>query len=207
MKHRTHILIAAIFSLISLQWASAQTATDALTALQRLQNRCETGIAYVDYSEALAEASFPFRQFQDAEEAAQNPEFNAHLRRAIEHYQFAGEIWTARFRAPRDDRMLSGGFIWHKGPLGKQIKERYPEAETVNRFYPLDIILPQIWNHAEAELTQAEAVLAQSRTTNPATPQAENNGLPLESELQRLRRENEELKNKLTEQEAASQSA
>jgi len=200
MKITVTLLFAAAFSLFGVSPVRAQSASDALVALQKLQTRCETGISYRDYSSALADAKFPVRQFIESENAASHPELVAVFSKAVEHYEFAGALWNAKFSAPRDDRMLSGGFIYHKGPLGTNIKSAYPDAFMMKNYFPVDAMLPFLWSKASGELAEAKKLLDDVEPNEAETLRAENERLRAEVELEELRRENEALKKQVGEQ-------
>lgn len=138
--------------------AFSQSADDAILGLRKLDARVDTGISYRDYSGALAEAKLPVRLFVEGPEAATNPQFTTALQKAIEHYDFANRIWDAKFSALNHEKMLAGGFISAKGTLGEAIKERYPAAELLDGYYPLQTTLPAVWAEAESEANSAAAI-------------------------------------------------
>lgn len=188
--------VAALFAFANIN-ANAQTADEAITALKMLETRCETGISYQDYSGALAEAKLPVRLFIERGGIAGQPQIAERMGIAVEHYEIAGRFWSAKFTAARDDRFLSSGLIWHKSDLGKIIKDEYPEAQMVNKFYPLDFLLPLIWEKAADEVKKADEAITALEPTEAERLRTENEQMRAEVELERLRRENEELKRKI----------
>lgn len=194
---KTTLLVIAFFLGFSSATASSPSGSEALIALKKLETRCETGISYRDYSSALAEAKFPVRMFVESENATNHPDVAAIFDKAVRHYEFAGKLWNAKFTAASDDRLLSGGFIHQKGALGLLIKETYPEAPMMNKFYPLDLMLPFVWGKASNELIEATKLLATAGGDDADKLKAENEKMRVELELEQLRRENEDLKMKM----------
>ena len=78
----------------------AQSAKDAVRALQKLQARVEAGISYRDYAPALGDALFEVKLFLRNPEAKTKPELAAAISKAMGYYQTAGEIWTSSIKAP-----------------------------------------------------------------------------------------------------------
>jgi len=197
MKLGTAFVAFALVIVLSSTSASAQSANDALVALKMLETRCETGISYRDYSAALAEAKFPVRLFIESGQAEGQPQVIDALNRAIEHYEFAGRLWNARFTAGNSDRYLSGGFIRPKTALGILLKEKYPEVPIMEKLYPIDLALPHIWAHASSQLRTASEILASAEPSDADKIRAENEKMRADLELEELRLENEELKKRL----------
>jgi hypothetical protein len=80
----------------------AQSAKDAVRALQKLQARVESGISYRDYGLALGDARFDVNLFLQSPQA-KNEKLKASIRRAMEHYQMARTVWQVKF-----DKMYLG---------------------------------------------------------------------------------------------------
>jgi hypothetical protein len=78
----------------------AQSAKDAVRALQKLQARVESGISYRDYAPALGDALFEVKLFLRSPEAKTKPELAAAVSKAMEYYQTAGEMWMSSIKAP-----------------------------------------------------------------------------------------------------------
>ena len=96
-------MMVVILSVVILFYGNvclAQSAKDAVRALQRLQARVEAGISYRDYAPALGDALFEVKLFLRSPEAKTKPALAAAISKAMEYYQTAGEMWTSSLKAP-----------------------------------------------------------------------------------------------------------
>jgi hypothetical protein len=101
----------------------AQSATEAITALKKLQMKCETGLLYNDYLPALTEAKTPVMAYIESPASKNTPEFSEALGSALEHYELAGSIFEYMFHAGAGQHFVSSQdpTLFHK------IQRAYPE--------------------------------------------------------------------------------
>jgi hypothetical protein len=71
----------------------AQSAKEAVRALQKLQARIEIGISYRDYSPALGDAKFEVNLYMQGREAKTKLELATSLSKVIDLYQAALDVW------------------------------------------------------------------------------------------------------------------
>ena len=114
------IMIGLTFTAIT---AFAQSAKEAVFGLKKLQARCQSGISYNDYSNALADAKFPVNLFMESKEAKKNPELTDSINRVMKHYEYAGGLWNIKI----SDRFAA--LIRCDSGLAVEIKKLYTQAE------------------------------------------------------------------------------
>jgi hypothetical protein len=193
MKKHAVILMTFVMAIMFSFPVYAQVTKDALMGLKKLQARCQAGIAYRDYSNAVADALFPVKIYLTSADAKKYPELALSVKNTMQHYEYAGYVWDRKMQAPRDD-MLSKGFIWDKGELGKEVKSLYPAAEATGgfvKYYPIDLLLPVIWKEASKELEIASDQYAKVETNISNAPIASNDM------VEKLKLENNNLKDEL----------
>lgn len=165
----------------------AQSGKEALFGLKKLQARCESGISYRDYSNAVADAKFPVNLFMESAEAKKFPELADSMKEVLKHYEYAGYLWNRKMSvrpesaADLEGNMLRGGFIVVNSSLGKELHNLYPETKVISDTYPLDLALPNIWGKATQELGRATELYAKTERDEP-------------SEIDKLKKENKSLK-------------
>ncbi|HRY37298.1 MAG TPA: hypothetical protein P5347_01135 [Smithellaceae bacterium] len=183
--------------------AFAQTAKEAIFGLKKLQARCQIGISYKDYSSAVADAKFPVNLFIESADAEKFPDLKAAINKAMEHYETANLFWNRRMNVRQGEVMLESGLIWTKSPMGQYISNNYPEAVAIEpttgvnwllgnpKYYPLDSVLPIMWNKASKELENATAIYStiEGETSNDIDK--------IKQENEKLKTENENLKKQL----------
>jgi hypothetical protein len=74
----------------------------ALNSLKKLDVKVKTGISYVNYSPALAEAKFDVKLFSETDAAKNHPEIMGNFLEAIKHYDRAHELWAHNFEGNGD---------------------------------------------------------------------------------------------------------
>jgi len=193
MKKCAVILMTFVMVIMFSFPVHAQVAKDAVMGLKKLQARCQAGISYRDYSNAVAEALFPVNLYIASEDAAKYPELTLSMNNAMQHYEYAAYVWNKKMQAPRDD-MLSKGFIWDKGELGREVNRLYPAATATGgfvKYYPIDLLLPVIWKEASKELEIASGQYAKVETNISNAPIASNDM------VEKLKLENNNLKDEL----------
>jgi hypothetical protein len=150
---RTIILFFILFMGIP-ALTHAQSAKDALMALKKLEARCQGGISYNDYVNALGEAKFHLYLYYKSPDAEKYPDLSDSFEKAILHYEFAGMVWRQKMSKKY------GEFIDMDSELGKSITRSYPNAKKVMNAgsgiysgeYAIDLLLPLIWAEASKEL-------------------------------------------------------
>jgi hypothetical protein len=183
--------------------AFAQSAKEAVFGLKKLQARCQSGISYHDYSNALADAKLPVSLFMESADAKKYSELTDSLNKVMKHYEYAGNVWNAKFKAPSDD-MLHSGWIWDKKAMGREIKELYPNVTPPSgwlvKYYSVDLVLSTIWETASKELentTKLYAIIEGDTSNDIDKLKKENEKLKIEAESEKLKAENENLKKEL----------
>jgi len=75
MKKFMITLLVTLFLVLSFFTnVNADSAKDGIIALKKLQAKCQTGISYRDYSNALGEAKFPVNMYTESEESKKYPD-------------------------------------------------------------------------------------------------------------------------------------
>ena len=102
LRMPTLLFCAALLSVgcTSRSLKSDPKAEAAVTALQRLDARLETGITRSEYSTSVGEANFQVKQFLESDKANSVPKFTESLVEAMKWYKAAGDIWSAEVQAP-----------------------------------------------------------------------------------------------------------
>jgi hypothetical protein len=189
MKRLFVLIIAMVIVVISVP-VFAQSAKDAILALKKLEARIEAGVNYRDYAQALGEAKFPIKLFQESAEAKENQEVNSHITASIGYFEIAKLVWDYKFG-------LGGArdFIPADNSLGKSILERF-SGITVDRFgIFVDEAVGKYWAEASKEIKLASSTLA-TEETKQSTQKKELEKLKQENDA--LKAENERLKNELS---------
>jgi hypothetical protein len=160
--------------------AFAQTAKEAIFGLKKLQARCQAGISYSDYSNAVADAKFPVNLFIESPEAQKYPELTASINIAMQHYEYAGTLWNIKL----SDRFAA--LVRCDSEVAKSISQRYPQAKRDAALregycYFIDSVLGVIWEEASNEL---------KNTTNLYTKTEGDTS----NSVDKLKKENEQLK-------------
>jgi len=196
MKKFTTILFIFFISIMLSVSAYAETAKDAIMGLKKLQARCQSGISYRDYSNALGEAKFPVNLFMESAEAKKIPELTDSIKIVMGHYEYAGYIWHEKIAAISKstpdpvEYWLTLGWIPTLGPLGRELTKRYPGIKTFGENYLVDSALETIWATAAQELENTTKLYA--KTEGNSSSEVDK----LKKEIARLQKENDALKAK-----------
>jgi len=155
--------------------AVAQSSLDAVKALMKLEGRIETGLNYKEYSLSLADAKVETTLFLESREARQQQALADQLRKIIDHYDTARQIWKMKVTKIEDFGTAFGHLIsLQKGPegdLGRLLLQKYPQAnKSVEKGGALtmgaygsrganeilvDHMISIIWKEAAKELKEA----------------------------------------------------
>ena len=181
----------------------AQSAKDALMGLKKLQTRCEAGISYRDYSNAVADAKFPVKLFLESSDANKSPELIESIIKVMKHYEFAGMVWQNAF----SNSALRGSLT---KPMENVIIKQYPRADkdikeggAHSKDYGLDFLLKEavfaiIWDEASKELDNSTKLFAKTEeTTSSELANFKHEIEDLKAQIANLKKENEALKKKL----------
>jgi hypothetical protein len=80
----------------------AQSAKDAVRALQKLQAKIEIGMTYPDYVSALEDTWFEIKSFLDSPEAKIKTELALEINQSMDNYRFAREYWAIYLKDPEN---------------------------------------------------------------------------------------------------------
>lgn len=100
MKKCLWICILTSLFLIVSTISFAQSAKEAVRALQKIQAKVESGIIYRDYLPALGDARFEVTLFLNSSEVKNRPALAEAIAKAMEYYQIAGEMWGSSIKNP-----------------------------------------------------------------------------------------------------------
>jgi hypothetical protein len=183
MKKYALIIFIFVISIMLSVPVYAQTAKEALMGLKKLQARCQTGISYRDYGNALADAKFPVNLFMESAEAKKSQELTESINKVINHYVSAGVVWNYK--------ISNTTLMDVNEPQGLAVKKIYPQAPIFRGgwkdYYSVDELLPYMWEKASAEL----------ETTSKLYTRVEEHTSDVVTELNNLKKENEDLKMKI----------
>jgi len=197
---RKYLPVSAVFILaimISIP-AHAQSAKEAIMGLKKLQARCQSGISYRDYSNAVADAKFPVNLFMESAEAKSNPELTDAINKAMKHYEYAGQLWNLKMTASRYEIDLRHGFFQVDTDTGIEIGKLYPQAVPHKGRYFLNDIFSIIWGEASQELENITKLYAKTeRETSSDIEKLKKENEQLKAIAERLKAENENLKKQI----------
>jgi hypothetical protein len=134
----------------------AQSAKDAVRALQKLQARIESGISYRDYAPALGDARFEVNLFLQSPQAKSKQNLAVAIKSAMNHYQNAKETWGIKVSTGYDYITID-----LQQALADSLFKDYPEIRTGYEFQ-VDKAVQIIWTKANKELEKAMALLSKS---------------------------------------------
>lgn len=152
MRCLTTVLCTLLFLLSTGSAPLAQTRQEALSALQLLQSKCESGFNYETYAAALEEAQAELSTFFDSSEAERSPGFSTSIERALIAYQSAFIIWKAKIEYKQD-------FVRSDHPTIQKMLLVYPEAEEL---FSSDgqancrNLISFFWERADARIAEAK---------------------------------------------------
>jgi hypothetical protein len=145
--------------------AMAASAQEALTALKKLQSRCEIGISYRDYSGALADANYEVKEYKNSDAARQNQELKYIIAMALGDYIIAENIWEIKVGARKH-------FVEPNDELWQLFLKIYPDAIYLMKTEYSDILkkstqsayleemLSYAWGEAGKKIQKANALMA-----------------------------------------------
>lgn len=171
------LLIASIYSLLAFSMSSAATDETALTSLKKFRSKCEVGIAYRDYSNALSDVNYEVKEYLDTNEVKRNPELAKYITEALSHYVYAGKLWNTAVSDTYIRQTYRG--IPPESQLWKTFLTAYPEANSLMHsiysdeikmtytFATLEEMLSFIWQEAAKNIDGASALMASSPAKQP----------------------------------------
>ena len=173
-----------------------QSAKDAVMALKKLEVKVGTGISYIDYSTAVADAKFPVKLFLESSESKSEAELSSSLQKAIEHYEFANSVWHIKFTCGTTiTEYMHAGCNYS---IFSKIMRDYPSVIVHSTFgqksIGIDNAIVTIWEKAAQEVQIASDLLSKAEL-KAQSMKAENEELKQENVT--LRKELETLKTKL----------
>lgn len=130
-------LFLVLIFLMSYGIAHAQTAKEAYKALKKVEARTETGISYKEYPQIIADAKVEVDGFLETKEANKKEKFANHIKKAMDYYLLAGNIWRIEFSNIEPENTITAN-----SQEGKLIAKLYPKAraELIKRPREGDII-------------------------------------------------------------------
>jgi len=138
--------------------AFGQTAQDAFKSLQKIDALTQTGVAYQDYPQILAEAKNEVDIYLKSNEAKKNPELANNIKTAMDYYTTAKEVWDIKFNCKDDFVMEAVGI---NNNCGRALKRLYHKSRAeimpgnLGPFYIVSNVLRNIFNDASNELNKA----------------------------------------------------
>ncbi len=95
MKMRNEMVaILCVLILVFGNVCFAQSARDAVRALQKLQAKIDVGMTYLDYVSALGDTWFEVKSFLDSSEAKIKPALTLEISQSMDNYRLAKEYWA-----------------------------------------------------------------------------------------------------------------
>lgn len=156
-------LIGALL-FVAASLANAQSAHDTITAFSKLDAKIEIGMNFRDYSTAVGDLNFSYKEFADGRDAEKFPTVKAKLGAALTRYVEANMIWGSNIG--------SDEALYHKD-LVASITSRYPEAAESEHSGGATIVtggglrvrklLPIYWRKASSEVMDAKKALSVKR--------------------------------------------
>jgi len=128
MKKYLIIIFMVFISIVFSNPSHAQSAKEAVMALEKLDARCQSGISYRDYSSALVDIEYIVNPYleedDDSTVKGKHPNgLKSSIKSAMELFKFAKEVWSGKYGNEAD-----GDFLWINGSQSqssKNIAEKY----------------------------------------------------------------------------------
>jgi len=171
MKKMLSVILIMLFGSVGL--AYGQSAKEAFKALKKVEARTETGVSYKDYPEVISDAKVEVDGFLRSKEAKKNSEVAEHMKKAMDYYLLAGDIWRMKF-----NRGNANDLIYPDTDEGRLVAKLYPKAKPRGSKLPAGVrstpemersmarpvyfipeILSNIWGDATKELKMASEYL------------------------------------------------
>jgi hypothetical protein len=153
----------ALIALLGFSGAAfGQTAQDAFKSLKKIDKLTQTGIAYQDYPQILADAKKEVDLYLKSNTAKKNPQLANNIKTAMDYYITAKEVWDIKFNCKNDFIMEAIGI---NTDCGKALKRLYHKSKAeilpgnLGPFYVVSNILRSIFNDASHELTKASKIM------------------------------------------------
>ena len=149
-------------------------ARGAIKVLKELKAKCQSGIAYSRYSQALADTTLEVNRFLESKEATENPPIAIKIYTIMVLYEEARVTWGLKYARTNSyaDRFHRGGLLSFTDEQDKATWSAflsiYPEADkdigsggaVVNgQSASIDSMVRVIWSRAAKELAEAEKLL------------------------------------------------
>jgi hypothetical protein len=209
---RSTIIVILLLTIGSFSDVFAQSAKEAITALKRLQMKCETGILYNDYIPALNEAKSPVMSYIESPASKNAPEFSEALGSALAHYELAGSVFEYMFHAGAGQHFVST----QNPTLFIKIRQAYPELHIYEQKdesgFSYAEAIQIMWTRAASQIERASEKIPSTEIAS-ATKKDEDKNDPgqanvmdtklkkqvraLKNENKRLRIENKKLRREL----------
>jgi hypothetical protein len=161
MKNCAIISFIFIISLIFSIPAHAQSAKNAVVALEKLETRCDAGVSYLDYNIALANAKIPVNFYLEGPEYSRNEALAASIKKVMSHYEFVGRAWRNAISNGGNPTLFSAGMeseIVGKYPItDKSVSEG--GARLSNGTLMKETVFAIIWGTASSELRKVSLLL------------------------------------------------
>ena len=209
---RNTIGLILLFTLGFFSDVFGQSSKEAITALKKLQMKCETGIVYNDYLPAVTEAKIPVMVYLESPASKNAPEFSEALSSALAQYELAGSIFEYMFSAGAGQYFLST----QNPTLFNKIRQAYPELHIYEQKDESGFSYAQaiqiMWTRAASQIEKAsEKMPSAARKSTAKNVEEKNdpgqvNGIntksarqvhALKNENQRLRNENKKLRREI----------
>jgi hypothetical protein len=146
--------------------AFAQSSKDAVRALKKLQAKCTVGVSYRDYGNALGDTKFEVDLFLESKKARENIPLTQHVRKAMEYYEGAANIWNVS--------IISGDHYYvARSSTVRNIIQQYPETSeaiwtpNVAEMFDFGKALSIMWGKASEELEKAVTLLSREEESRP----------------------------------------
>lgn len=163
----------------------AQTPKEVMSALKKLQAKCQAEVVFKDYRNAVDDAKFFVNSFLESTDAKKNGALTDSVKKLMAHYDYAGTLLEQKGSS-------ASGLISANTAVGKQIKELYPQLQpnksALGEFYFIDSLVQMICKESSKELETAANLSA----TAESELQAETDHR--KKEIDQLREDNAKLK-------------
>jgi hypothetical protein len=176
---RKTVLFLVICLILMGSMAYGQSAREAIKSLKRIEARADMGIHYNEYVLAVADARVEVQMFLESSEAKQKQLLTNMIKKILEHYETAREVWKLKVSKMEDLGTVFGHLICLRddpeGAYGRRLLKQYPTANRPvdskgalivrsNKIEGCDEILVDnlihiIWQEASRDLQQATRML------------------------------------------------
>jgi hypothetical protein len=161
------ILMSFLVALPSLVFA--QSAKETVRALKKLETKVQAGTSLRDYLSALGDALFEVNLFLESPEAKARAALSTSIKKAMDHYKTAGDIWRYKLEAI-SVYGIKGEFIFYEDQdkeLGESLLRKYPSLMKTKEFLfeknalHIDKVIDIIWTEAVTESKRAASLFSQ----------------------------------------------